>query len=253
MPEPNLDSIQYPKNFLSVVLLRLDYVQILSLIREEPAEFQKSIAANFVLKKVTRQKTQISSGENVIPDEKAEWEFTDKTGFYSLRLTNAEFILQCTRYTKFEDFYKMFEVGFSALMSIYKEFSPTRIGLRYVNDAIFENGNPFALEGYIQPDLLTQLQASFIKKNELTRQIVQTHLLRENYAINFSYGVFNREYPAVVINKEFVLDIDCYAKNPDADKILPSLKLLHGVIQELFENSIGEKYRESVNSLINKT
>ena len=58
----------------------------------------------------------------------------------------------------------------------------------------------------------------------------------------------NTDYPATIKKKVFILDLDAYYSGlMNKNDIIEYFPKFHKSIQELFENSITEKYRELIN------
>ncbi len=60
--------------------------------------------------------------------------------------------------------------------------------------------------------------------------------------------MYNPDYPAPIKKKRFTLDLDAYYQGfHDKDEIQKNLDKYHDKIQELFELSITEKFRNILN------
>ena len=73
---------------------------------------------------------------------------------------------------------------------------------------------------------------------------VQTCALPILYNLRFNFGIHNPDYPAIIKQKVFILDIDVYHNGiQNKEDIISNSKVFHDKIQEFFEFSITEEFR----------
>lgn len=67
-------------------------------------------------------------------------------------------------------------------------------------------------------------------------------------SVLFNFGIFNREFPAKISRREYILDYDCFSSDVDRNKIIEQLRRYNLFILELFEHSIKEQLRSEMGS-----
>jgi uncharacterized protein (TIGR04255 family) len=69
-----------------------------------------------------------------------------------------------------------------------------------------------------------------------------------DFNLRYQFGISNPDYPAVIKQKSFILDLDAYYRGiQDAEDIEGTLDKFHDCIQEFFESSITDKLRGIMN------
>ena len=70
---------------------------------------------------------------------------------------------------------------------------------------------------------------------------------KDDYTLNFQYGLFNAAYPNPNFDKDFILDLDCTTKKVKViDEVVDELKQMNKYIQSKFEESITDILREEM-------
>lgn len=70
---------------------------------------------------------------------------------------------------------------------------------------------------------------------------------KENYILNFQYGLFNAAFPNPNFDKDFILDLDCTTKKvKEIDDVVDELKKMNEFIQSKFEDSITDILRKEM-------
>ncbi len=233
-----------PSSFLKQVILRLDFLGEIKLSQQVVDTIRRVVSDRFpefesrekVLYEMTFEKTQRITKEK-----------RTKTFFFHNNRTNSSLLLDpdaitfdIKDYTTYEDFRDFAQRVIQNLGAENSSAKTSRIGLRYINQIFFNEGNPFDWAGLIKDPLTSNL--SFIERqNELSRLIGIIELNRSEYFIKFQYGWFNSEYPNPIAKKEFLLDYDCYSKDEtDLSLVLSQVDTYHTATKELFEYSTLE-------------
>ena len=147
-------------------------------------------------------------------------------------------------YDHFPPFLAEFEIALNALIQIYPDIQIKRIGLRYVNQIQFDEGNPLDWEAFLAPDLVNSVKAGIPEGAALARSMHQLHLRHDNLDLLCHYGISNPEYPATVSRREFILDFDCFRSEvvPN-NEVLTTITRLNVMCEAAFERSILENLR----------
>jgi uncharacterized protein (TIGR04255 family) len=154
-----------------------------------------------------------------------------------LTLEGDAIIFDMKTYNSYEDFRNIVKNVIQNVETENQSAKLSRTGLRYINQLILDEGNPFDWNELIKEPLISSLE--FIdNRNELARLMGVIELNRSDYFIRFQYGWYNSEFPNPIAKKEFALDYDCYSKNEiDISEVLSQIDIYHTAIKELFEYS----------------
>ncbi len=251
---------EYKRNFLTSVILRVDYVKPLDDFTSSfPDEILQDVKKKFVIaehRDVIGHEFQISgdiSGnvENVTQQKKIEreWICWDISRSKRLSLSSNAMAINFSKYTTFADLKEHFDIIWRSLKNKYRSsLEIRRLGLRYINEIEISGKNPFAWSGFINPKLSAGIEFNNLLKPHLRRSMTRSEWFFSEYNVNFAYGVYNPDYPLPIKKKGFVLDYDVYCEtmlSPEqVDEYLPTF---NAKIIELFEASIGNKLRETMN------
>ncbi len=236
-----------PSKFLKQVMLRLDFLGEIKLSQQVVDTIKRVVSDSFpefkpqekVLFEMTFDKAQ-----KITKEKRAKaFFFHNNTTNSSLSLDPDAITFDIKDYTTYEDFRAFVQKVIQNLGTENSSAKTSRIGLRYINQIILNEGNPFDWNELIREPLTSNL--NFIERqNELSRLIGIIELNRSEYFIKFQYGWFNSEYPNPIAKKEFVLDYDCYSKNEtDLLSVLNQVDTYHTAIKELFEYSTLENLK----------
>ena len=70
---------------------------------------------------------------------------------------------------------------------------------------------------------------------------------KDDYILNFQYGLFNAAYPNPNFDKDFILDLDCTTKKVKIiDDVVDELKQMNKYIQSKFEEAITDILRGEI-------
>lgn len=241
--------IKYQNNFITNVIFRLDFASFLNLEHNNNIDiFREKIFdilpisdnQNHSIKKINLDNLSVDNEEQKL------YNFNSKDEYYKLTIQNNNLIIQCNKYSNFQIFQKIVTKVLVQFNEIYPHVSYARLGLRYVNQIVIEKGNAFAWKNYLDKSLITNLEYFLDKKENLSRVMTQMTLNDDELdcKINFTFGIFNSNFPAKIHKKEFILDYDCFTEeiNNSEDIYLKMTNFNHK-IKELFEKSIKDDLR----------
>lgn len=258
----------YKNPFIKEAIMRFDFPSPIPNIEKGLPQSIFDVALN-IFPIFEPQKTQTHTHELQIgiPEEKkssrsrtkktslpaAKTTITENTVsiFHSLEkdktLTIAANVLsvQVRRYTTFDQFMDDTLRPLNALCNEFPEIRANRIGLRYVNILNAGKGDPLNWTKYINSKLLGLLD--FHNKTNLSRAFQMLEYNFNEDTLKFQVGIANPDYPAKIMKRQFILDIDASSVGVfDYQEMAAKIKIGHERIQELFESSITEATRTAM-------
>lgn len=230
-----------PSNFLKEVILRLDFIGEINRSQQVLDEIKRAVSdvlpefetRDLVSVEMTIDQTQKTTKEKRFKSFHLRNNATNN----SLVLEPSAIIFDIKKYNNYEEFNALVQKVIQNLGTQSQSLKVSRTGLRYINQIIIAEGDPFEWTGLIKNPLICSL--NFIeRRNELSRSVGVIELNKSDYYIRFQYGWFNSEYPNPIAKKEFLLDYDCYSKNEtDISSIFSQIDTFHREIKGLFESS----------------
>ena len=245
-------SIRYKTNFITQVICRVDFVEII----KNDEIFDQAIVSE-ITKHFTRREmdqvlnfsilnvdvpANVFSGQNYNGIKRT---YTSTDGKNKIILSNKFLVAEFNSYLTFEDFKDKFK---NIVYAIFREKknNTERTGIRFINlfdsEKMRINKNMFvrsvanALTPIIEPD---------INKIVPIRSMHLTEYTSEDINIHFRFGLYNKLYPGKINSNDFVLDFDCFSNErfQNSEDVLRCIDSGHDHIQYLFENSITDKLR----------
>jgi len=146
-------------------------------------------------------------------------------GINKFVLDNGGFLLAVKKYENFKKFFDIFKLGFIVFTQNFaiKEFK--RVGLRYIN----------------------RIQIDKIKKiSEWSKFINSSFIGDGEYFVNIHAGIWNNNFPSKIIDKNFIIDIDCYVDNLilSNNDIQHRPKKMNIITFNCFESLVTSKFKE---------
>jgi uncharacterized protein (TIGR04255 family) len=251
-PNYNYDRVCYNKNFLKKVIARVDFLSPISKIEKNiPKTISEDIKSIFPIaepRKVVAQELQISkNGTKEKRSELTEWRFHSKKRDKTLMIHPQFLWISYSKYSSFEQFKKEFFGILSNFFKFFDEAQGQRVGLRYINEINLDEKEPLSWEKYINNDLLCLNNFSSNQEN-ISRIFSNIEYTFDDYFVKFQFGIHNPDYPAPILQKQFILDYDAYYQGVlNLEDITSSFDQFHKKIQELFELSIYDELRDILN------
>ena len=250
----SMDEIIYPGNYLSEVIVRIDFLNSLKGISETLPPAPQSVAKKrFPVAEPTKsmlQEVQVAVGQSVETKqtEVTQWNFHSKDRKNTLSILPNAVFLRLTHYTSYDDLRNDFRAVVDAVFSLQSDLQATRLGLRYINRLEMNEEDPLDWADYVSNDLLCHIRA-LRDVAPLSKVMCSTEFTHDDATIRFQFGMPNPDYPAAIRRKIFILDVDAYYKGIlDRDEVYPSLDSFHERIQALFELSITDGLRTRMRS-----
>jgi len=248
----DLDQICYKKNFLSKVIVKIDFLYPNeSLLRSLKKKVSQEILHFFPISeprkavahelKITREDVEQKKREGM------EWHFFGRQREKEFIVTPHSLILVHLAYYKFENLFNEFSQITNAFFEYYDEIQANRLGLRYINDIRFPKEEKIDWKKYINNSLLCLLDFN-LHSDKLIRIFHNIDFNHDDFLLKFQFGIHNPDYPAFIKQNSFILDLDAFFNglilSGDINYLLNSF---HNKIQELFEFSITDELRSVLN------
>jgi uncharacterized protein (TIGR04255 family) len=247
-----MSDICYSKNFLKEVVSKVDFAQPISEILKDglPQSIIDRIKERFPLAESSKGQIQnvefSATGAKTTSSEFAQWVFHGIDRSKTI-VINPHFItVSLKKYNSLEDFQEDLIGPISKIVALRNNIQIQRTGVRFVN--VFENITEYDdIERYFTP-MISCLYRNIYRINDCTRNVTVTEYLNDDMKIRLQSGIFNPDYPAKILRKHFVIDIDAYVDYPHViSNVQEYFTKFHSAIQELFEYCITAEMREYLN------
>ena len=139
-----MDRVIFQNNPLIEVILQFRFPTILSINSNEPVDFQEAIRKAFPIYQVGTENSQeiqlVASDDTFLPSivnkqQNKNYAFITANGKFKVNLTSSFVSFSTVDYTRWEEFWGIFENALTSFICIYQPAFFERIGLRYI-DAI---------------------------------------------------------------------------------------------------------------------
>lgn len=241
--------VKYEKNFLTNVIVRVDFPNPLQVHENLPPNLSKAILELFPIsepKKIIGKKVKFTAEKIEIEgDEKSiEWNFFGKNREKQLVITPVFFAITYKKYESFNNLKSDFILVIEKIFEVFSDIQINRLGLRYINEiALLNQTDPLNWIEYLNENLLSPFEVAR-DKSIIARCITNLFLNQEDMIITFRYGMHNPDMPVPIKKKIFILDYDVYNTNlQDINEIKEDLEKFHNTIVDLFESHIKEGLR----------
>jgi uncharacterized protein (TIGR04255 family) len=243
MPE-----IKYPKPFLTEVIARIDFASpVEDLANKLPNELSRVALTQFPIlepRDLVAQELSISpQGYEQKQTALKEWRFFGKQKEKSLTITSETIFLSQKQYDTFEKFKAEYIAVVAQLYRSFSDLQIRRLGLRYINNIRLDSGGPTDWTEYLNDNLLAIFNVP-TNKEQIARAFQTLVMNFGDFNLTFQYGMHNKDFPAPIREKSFILDLDAYYQGPlESAGVAPLLDRFHKEIQTLFESSIKDPLR----------
>lgn len=243
---PYLNDVIFRINFSNIPTLSVNNKEVANDFYEKISKkfpntlIKRNHALNIGVDMDTGKPTQISQEGSLL------WIFKNRKHDMSVELTSNSLILHYKKgaYTHF----RYFLDDVILLINALKEYNPKELsflGLRYINQ--IDGKTVGELKECINPKYFTEYVLGLDEEEDFIQVLNRLSIKREDYILNFQYGLFNAAYPNPNFEKDFILDFDCTTKKVKViDSVVDELKQMNKYIQSKFENSITNVLREEM-------
>lgn len=248
-----LESKCYKQNYLTEVIAKVDFFSPEESIKKKlPQNIVDVAKTKFPLAEpqniVANELKFSKSGQQVIQHEQTHWHFHGADREKKLVITPESAFIVYTKFEKYSQLQQEFNDICDVLGSTFPELGVKRLGLRYVNNIRSGETNPLEWGDYINRDLIRMFKFNNMQKS-LTRLMNIVEYRIDDVNVRFQFGMHNPDYPSLIKQKIFVLDLDGYSNEfRPLVGITEYLDELHKPIQTMFEKSITAKFREHLDA-----
>ena len=247
--------IHYGKNYLTEVIARVDFLSPIEGMQEKlPKEITAEAKRRFPIVEPqmmfsqhveVRAPAELSTRQT----QMKSWNFHGKNRDKTLTINPAAIFVEYIKYSAFEELKQDFSATLTALFETFHEAQPSRLGLRYINNIVltYDNEDPLSWAGLINGNMLNTFRVAPDPKT-LARVMSILEFNFGDFNLRYQFGMPNPDYPALIKQKFYVLDIDAYYQGLlEPNEVDIRLTKFHDRIQELFEQSITDKLRGIMN------
>jgi uncharacterized protein (TIGR04255 family) len=247
--------MQYKDNYLTDVIFRIDFDKPIIGSKKLTDGFYNLIKGVFP-KRATVQGTVLHAQIIAQKDGNKFTQSQQKVTNYRFWDENQKKILMLEPSTDINLVFKVYKNSrelkdviisiIDATIEVYGDIKIKRTGLRYINNIVIPEGNPFDWVSFINRSLISSLDFR-LEEDKLSRSMGTMELIRDDHKVLFQYGMYNPEYPNFIARKVFVLDFDCYTEGMlNASEIKETVEILQKDEESLFERSIEDGLREKM-------
>lgn len=242
----------YNKNFLTKVIFRIDFSTLLN-VQDHIKEFQAAIRENFpILEPVEQQGFVVNANDSgqfqVSNPVKITWNFKSRDKKIECNIDENSLVIINSDYQNYSNYKEIIDLVLNAFYQLYSGVLTKRVGFRYINE--IKLPDEYELSECINQWLYRD--SSFVDESHSTiRGMSKFEIkLQDESRMNFSFGVFNTDYPEPVSLKEFVLDYDCFTNETieNIEDLNAKLDSYNQIMTDYFEKSIQDRMRELLNS-----
>lgn len=230
-----------PGNFLRQVILRLEFLGEIDRSQQVLDDIKRAVSdilPDFETRDIVSVEMTIDQAQKTTKERRYKsFSLRNNTTNNSLVLEPSVIIFDLKKHNNYEELKGLIQRVIRNLGEQTPSIKVSKIGLRYINQIIIDDGDPFDWTKLIKEPLICSL--NFIKdRSELSRSVGVMELNKSDYYVRFQYGWFNSEFPNPIAKKEFLLDYDCYSKSEtDISSIIGQIYILHEEIKNLFDQS----------------
>lgn len=244
--------MSYNKTFLENVIARIDFASpVEALNAKVPKKFDVPALATFPIKAPRKEirvsEALLSKGGLQTTSQKvyALWEYNDIKNENKLELAQTHMDILFKTFRDYKDLKDVFTRLTEVLTVEVKDIVIKRLGLRFINNvALNDKDSPIIWDKYLSKNLLSFLNIPK-KTDELIRGFHILTIRRDDFALEFRYGLFNPDFPAPIKKREFILDYDAFYNGLLEPKDIPRyLDSFYSAIYDLFEKCITNELRK---------
>lgn len=245
----------YKKNFLDKVIWRIDFEKI---ALANVAAFHSAIAQSFPIDEQSANE-QVSvtidaqtNNVNTVKETALSWKFHSADRLKRVEIASQYCFIEFDKYIDSNDLMSCISLLQGALVAHFSLKEIARFGLRYLNVIKLEDEVDFVWGKYIQTNLLSgiQIQRSIATNAGIARWMGNIICNLDQQSLNYKFGIWNQDYPANNVRKEFIIDLDCRSSFPFelvGDILVETTKQYNKIIEKAFESSITDNFRSVLN------
>lgn len=246
--------MKYKRNFLNKVIVRIDFLNKISLLNEQiPKNISNVIQSYFPIvepRESILSELQIKAPniEELKSKKILDWNFYGKNRKKHLHINWENMFIVFFEYNSFGELKNHFlDIAEKLFENFSNELQVKRLGLRFINSIEVSSKNPFYWGSYLNTNLLSIFKITKDKK-QIARAFNNLEINFGDFLLRFQYGMHNPDFPAPIRKKIFILDFDAYSNILfGINEIEATLPIYHEKIVEYFEKSIKDGFRRKLN------
>ena len=254
------DSIEYKKNILSQVIIRVDFAQFIETELVFDSAIEKVIHQYFPNKgmiQIIRYNTiteryeegNSSLARSLDVNEGKQREYLSKDLKNKLILSNKYIIFEINIYRNFNKVCEYLNPVFDILFS-KTELNTSRVGIRYIN--LLDSEKMKIQKNFFSQEIAAIINSKTFNDDStitLRRSMQTVEYLVDDMILFFRFGLYNPQYPGSIVDNSFALDYDCFTGDAlnTKEEVMTVLNKGHDSIQKLFEESITDSLRKVMN------
>lgn len=243
---------KYKNNFLKKVIYKVNFDETNEISEDSIRKYKEALGSNYDPLSLIEQKGLIIQGKgsdfSTVPDNHSIWKIEAKDGTHFVEIDRSSFAIIFNDYDRFSSAYTHIETTFNQFFEQINSIKDIRrVGLRYVNEIEIKAADFTKWSDFIQECLTKHFD--FYQDTSKLRRSMHSDVIAydEDTSINLNYGIFNKYFPAPIVEPQFILDIDAYSTFAvKVQDCLGMLKKYNEAIAIYFERSITEGLREKM-------
>jgi len=245
----------YKKNFITSVVFRIDYLGDFTKYFEKiPDELDTIIQKQLQTKdtKITKnEEIRIDSLNNTIKRnviEVKEHNYYGNDKLKRIAFSPKYYFCEFKKYYSYEDFISYITPFLGYSNENLKDLAAKRIGLRYINEFVINEGTILDWNNYLNKNLISSI--NFLDPiHDLCRAFSNNEYLISGNRVIIQYGMHNPDYPGKIVKKIFVFDVDVSKQgNLLVEDIIHFLEEAHSIQESIYEKAITEGMRSYLNA-----
>lgn len=243
------ENVCYRKNNIAEVICRLDFANPVDPFdRTMPKNVYAAVKKYYPIaepQEIIGNMLQVNpvTGPIVNNIVKKQWVFWARDRKSNCQIDSMSVVFSVKRYTVFEDVRNAVLDIMKAVLMLDEKYQGRRLGLRYIN-MLPMHGH----ENWIAKQFYNAFAAH--KDDQTIRLITQLEYVAQDkdLHVKLQYGYPNPDYPAVMKNEVFTIDIDAFSQGLIyEDDVESMIDNMHTEVQNCFEKMITNDYRNELN------
>ena len=244
--------MRYERNYLSQVILRIDFASLPALKTSARPALSNRIEALFPklsLKPMAQISFNLGPGGAAMNQESLGMSYEHRRGDGAtpvVTLTHDSLTFECSKeYSHFAQFRADADRIVGDFADLHPDAIVNRIGLRYINEIGIPEGNALQWDGLINAALVASTLAAIPVGMRVARSLHQLQTFTDDSTtVLMHYGLANPDYPNEVVRRQFVIDIDASRTGPfGVGQVVQSAQALNAHCESIFESSIADGLR----------
>ncbi len=239
----------YKNNYIAEVICRLDFANPVELFDTTmPKNVYKTVKKYFPIAEpqdVIGTQLQINpvTGPMVNNIVSKQWVFWSLDKKRSCKIDSTTIVFSVKNYDVFENLRTSMLDIMKAVLKLDEKYQGRRLGLRYINILPMRGHENWIVEQFYK--------AFAAHKDERTIRLItqlEYAALEKDLHVKLQYGYTNPDYPAVMKDEKFSIDIDAFSQGLIYDDDLEiMIDNMHSEVQAYFEKMITDEYRIALN------